>query len=125
VIGPTGIDDSFFGQLRFADDVVGQFDSSFVIPFHVYMEFVGSEGTLIVPKPYKPGLSEKLFVVREGKTETIKVKGQELYLGEVEDMADTILLGKSPRISLEDSRANIAVITAFFESARTGAAVKL
>lgn len=125
VIGPTGIDDSFFGQLRFANDVVGQFDSSFVIPFHVYMEFVGSEGTLIVPKPYKPGLSEKLFVVRNGKTETIKVKGQELYLGEVEDMADAILLGKSPRISLADSRANVAAITALFESAGTGMAVKL
>ena len=125
VTGPTDIDDTFVGNLHFAEGVYGQFDSSFVIPFHAYMEIVGSEATLIVPTPFKPRLSEKFFLVRNGKTETIKVKGQDLYLGEVEDMADTILLGKSPRISLEDSRANIAVITAFFESARTGAAVKL
>ncbi len=103
VTGPTGIDDTFVGQLHFAEDVYGQFDSSFVIPFHAYMEIVGSEATLIIPEPFKPGLNEKIFVVRDGKTETIKVKGQELYLGEVEDMADAILLGKTPRISLEDS----------------------
>ena len=125
VTGPTGIDDTFVGQLHFAEDVYGQFDSSFVIPFHAYMEIVGSEATLIVPEPFKPGLNGKIFLVRDGKTETIKVKGQELYLGEVEDMADAILLGKSPRISLEDSRANVAVITALLESARTGTAVKL
>jgi len=125
VIGPTGIDDSFFGQMQFADDVYGQFDSSFVMPSHSYMEFVGSEATLIVPKPYKPYHNEKIFLVRDGKTETIKIKGQELYLGEVEDMVDAVLLGKKPRISFEDSRINVATIRAFLESARTGEAIKI
>jgi len=125
LIGPTGIDDTFIGQLHFPGDAYGQFDSSFVIPFHVHMEFVGSNGTLIVPRPYKPGLDEKILLIRDGKTETIEVKGQELYLGEVEDMADAILEGKTPRISLEDSRANVAAILALLESARTGTSVKL
>jgi xylose dehydrogenase (NAD/NADP) len=125
VTGPTGIDDTFVGQLHFAEDVYGQFDSSFVIPFHAYMEIVGSEATLIVPEPFKPGLNEKIFLVRDGKTETVKVKGQELYLGEVEDMVDAITLGKAPRVSLADSHANVATITALLQSARTGAVVKL
>ena len=89
------------------------------------MEIVGSEATLIVPTPFKPRLSEKFFLVRNGKTETIKVKGQDLYLGEVEDMADAVLLGKAPRISLEDSRANVATIKALLESASTGKVKKL
>ena len=125
VTGPTGIDDTFVGQLHFAEEVYGQFDSSFVIPFHAYMEIVGSEATLIIPEPFKPGLNGKIFLVRDGKTETIKVKGQELYLGEVEDLTDAITLGKAPRVSLEDSRANVATITALLESARTGGIVKL
>lgn len=125
VTGPTGIDDTFVGNLHFAKDIYGQFDSSFVIPFHAYMEIVGSEGTLIVPEPFKPEFNEKIFLVRDGKTETIKVKGKDLYLGEVEDMADTIIQGKTPRISLADSRANVATIRALLESARTGVAVKL
>jgi predicted dehydrogenase len=125
VTGPTGIDDTFVGQMRFEGDVYAQFDSSFVVPFHTYMEIVGSEATLIIPIPFKPDVNEKIFLVRDGKTETVKVKGQELYLGEVEDMADAILLGNTPRVTLEDSRANVATIKALLESARTGAVVKV
>jgi len=125
VIGPTGIDDTFVGQMRFDHDLLVQFDSSFVIPFHAFMEIVGSEGTLNIPRPFKPETDEKIYLTRGEKTETIKVKGQELYIGEVENMADAILLGQEPRISLNDSRVNVAVICALLESARTGKAVRL
>jgi xylose dehydrogenase (NAD/NADP) len=125
VTGPTGIDDTFVGQLRFERDVYVQFDSSFVTPLHAFIEIVGSEGTLNIPTPFKPGTEDKIYLTRGDKTETIKIKGQELYLGEVEDMADAILLGRAPRISLDDSRANVAVITDLLESARSGKLVKL
>lgn len=125
VTGKTGIDETFVGQLRFAGDVHAQFDSSFVIPDHSFMEIVGSEGTLSIPTPFKPGVNERIFLTRDEKTETIKVKGQELYLGEVEDMADAILLGKDSLVSLHDSRANVAVINGLLESARVGKSVKL
>jgi hypothetical protein len=46
-------------------------------------------------------------------------------MGEVDDMCDAILLGKRPRISLADSRANIATILALLESANTGKPVRL
>ena len=125
VAGPTGIDETFVGQMRFADGVHVQFDSSFVIPLHWFMEIVGNEGTLNIPSPFKPQENEKIYLTRGDKTETIKIKGQELYIGEVEDMADAILLGRQPRISLEDSRANVRVIVALLESARTGKSVGL
>ena len=125
VTGKTGIDETFVGQLRFAGDVHAQFDSSFVIPFHSFMEIVGSEGTLSIPTPFKPGVNERIFLTRDEKTETIKVKGQELYLGEVEDMADAILLGKDSLVSLHDSRANVAVINGLLESARVGKSISI
>ena len=125
VTGPTGIDETFVGQMRFPNGVHAQFDSSFAIPFHTFMEIIGSEGTLSIPKPFKPDVNERIFLTHGDKTETIKVKGQELYLGEVEDMADAILLGRDPRVSLEDSRANVAAISALLESAKTGMPVKL
>jgi predicted dehydrogenase len=125
VEGPTGIDETFVGQMRFEGGVHVQFDSSFVIPFHAFMEIVGSEGTLNVPRPFKPGVNEKIYLTRGETTETITVKGQELYLGEVEDMADAILLGRDSLISLDDSRANVAVIRALLESARLGKPVQM
>jgi xylose dehydrogenase (NAD/NADP) len=125
VTGKTGIDETFVGQMRFAGDIHAQFDSSFAIPHHAFMEIVGSEGTLSIPAPFKPEVNERIFLTRNEKTETIKVKGQELYLGEVEDMADAILLGKDSRISLQDSRVNVAVIKALLESARVGKSVAI
>lgn len=124
VEGPTGIDETFIGQMRFASGVHAQFDCSFVIPFHAFMEIVGSEGALNIPSPFKLGVNEKIYLTRDEKTETITIKGQELYLGEVEDMADAILLGKDSLISLDDSRANVAVIRAFLDSAKSGSPVK-
>ncbi|GAB4445856.1 MAG: Gfo/Idh/MocA family oxidoreductase [Anaerolineales bacterium] len=125
VTGPTGIDETFVGQMRFGNGVVAQFDSSFVIPFHAFMEIVGSEGTLNIPHPFKPGIAEKIYLTRGERIETITIKGAELYSGEVEDMADAILLGRTPRVTLEDSRANVAVISAFLESARMGKPVSV
>ena len=125
VTGPTGIDETFVGQMRFANHVHAQFDSSFVIPYHTFMEIIGSEGRLYIPKSFQPQMDEKIYLTRGDNTETIEIKGQELYIGEVEDMADAILLGKQPRISLDDSRANVGVISALLESARVGRPVKL
>ena len=125
VMGETGIDDTFVGQMRFEGGVQAQFDSSFVIPFRSFMEIVGSDAMLSIPTPFKPGINEKIFITRDDKIETIRIKGQELYLGEVEDIADAILDGKDTFISLDDSRANVAVISAFLESARVGQPVKL
>jgi D-xylose 1-dehydrogenase (NADP+, D-xylono-1,5-lactone-forming) len=125
VTGPTGIDETFVGQMRFANDVLSQFDCSFVMPLRASMEIVGSEATLNIPAPFKPYENEKIYLSRASKTETIKIRGPELYIGEVEDMADAILLGKEPRISLADSRGNVLAITSLLESARTGKPVKV
>jgi D-xylose 1-dehydrogenase (NADP+, D-xylono-1,5-lactone-forming) len=125
VTGETGVDVSFIGQMRFDHDIHAQFDSSFVIPAHAFMEVIGSEGALIIPRPFKPGVDEKIYLTRGDQTETIKIKGQVLYLGEVEDMADAILLGREPRVSLDDSRANVTVIRALLDSARSGQPVRL
>jgi predicted dehydrogenase len=125
VKGASGTDDSFFGQLRFPNERHAQFDSGFISPDRSLVEIVGTEGTLNIPKPFKPGVSEKIYLTRGDQTEMIKIKGQELYIGEVEDMADAILLGKPTRISLADSRNNTAVILALIESAETAKPVQL
>jgi len=125
VTGPTGIDETFAGQMKFPNHILMQFDSSFAVSFRSFMEIVGSEATLSIPNPFKPETDEKISLTHDDKNETINVKGQELYIGEVEDMADAILLGKAPRVSLEDSRGNVMTIAALLESAKTGKPVKL
>jgi D-xylose 1-dehydrogenase (NADP+, D-xylono-1,5-lactone-forming) len=125
VLGEGGADVSFFGQVRFPNEVYAQFDCGFKSPSRSHVEVIGSKGTLDIPVPFKPGRNEKMYLKRNDQVETIKTPGNELYIGEVEDMADAILLGRSPRVSLADSRGNTAVILALIESARTGKPVNL
>ncbi|MBE0672967.1 MAG: Gfo/Idh/MocA family oxidoreductase [Anaerolineales bacterium] len=117
VEGPSGSDDSFIGQMRFANGVHAQFDSGFKSPSRSYIEVVGSDAVLKIPSPFKPRKNSELFLVRDEVEERIKITGTELYLGEVEDICDSILLKKPQRIPLEDSRENIAVLLSFIESA--------
>jgi xylose dehydrogenase (NAD/NADP) len=125
VTGETGIDMSFIGQMRFPNEVHAQFDCSFALPFHAFMEIVGTEGTLNIPVPFRPGKKEKVYFTHGKQTEKIEIKGQELYTGEVEDMADAILLGQPPRMSLEDSRGNVGTILALLESAQSRKVIML
>jgi predicted dehydrogenase len=120
VAGPGGCDESFFGQMRFESGVHMQFDCGFRSPLRTYIEIVGTEGVMNIPTPFKPGVNNEIFLKRGDKPETIKIKGRELYLDEVEDLCDSIQTGKTPRVTLGDSRGNVAAILALLESAREG-----
>ncbi len=115
-----GTDLAFVGQMRFAEGLFGQFESSLVWQYQSHMTIIGSEAMLEVPGPFKPGPHETMRLRRGDEVEAVEVHGGELYIGEVEDMADAILAGKTPRISLADSKGNVATILAFLESAQTG-----
>lgn len=126
-LGPSGVDETFVGTLRFGDGAYAQFDSGFHAPFRTHIEIVGSEGVIAVPRPFKPVQEDSFLVGKAGDMlEPVAVQGFEhLYSGEVEDMADAILLGRAPRISLADSRANVATILALLQSARDGRPVRV
>lgn len=120
-----GVDLQFVGQLQFPGGVMAQFDSGFQTPFRAQMEVVGDQGSLLIPTPFKPGWSEIIRLTRDGTTKDISVPGEELYAGEIEDMADAILYGRMPRISLDDSRGNVATIVALLESASVGKPINI
>ena len=119
VTPPTGVDEFFAAQMQFPNDIYAQFDCSVKIPYHVFMEIVGNEGTLIIPTPFNSGVKQSLYITRGGKVETIVVKGTDSYYCEVVDMADAILLGTPPCVRLADSLANTTAILALFESVKT------
>lgn len=125
ICNDDGVDLQFVGQMRFPNGVMAQFDSSFQTPFRTQIEIIGERGSLEIANPFKPGWSNIIHLTRDGETKDITVPGEELYSGEVEDMADAILFGRSPRISLQDSRGNVATIQSLLESASLGKPVHI
>lgn len=115
---PQGVDLSFAGQMIFPTRICAQVHSSFQSPYNPFFEVTGSEGRLLVPEPFKPGERSSILIEKAGQVSIIQLRSKELYAWEVADMEDAILDGKPPRISLEDSRGNVAAILGLLESAQ-------
>jgi D-xylose 1-dehydrogenase (NADP+, D-xylono-1,5-lactone-forming) len=125
VTGSTGIDVAFSGQLRFASGLLAQFDCGFRAPFHTAIEIVGTKGAIELKSPFKPAGGEWIKIKRGDSVDKLRSPEYELYRGEIEDMEHAVLNGDAPRISLENSRGNVATILALLESARSGKVVRL
>jgi xylose dehydrogenase (NAD/NADP) len=124
VAGPTGIDDTFAGQLVFPGGVLVQIDAGFQTPFRTHFEIAGTEGGIVVQQPWRPE-GQPVLVTRGSETEEVVVGGDDRYLLEVEDLADCVRTGRPPRVSLAESRGNVATIVALLQSAREGRVVRL
>lgn len=118
-LAPSGVDATFVGQLRFASGMLAQIQSSFVLPKFTRVELRGSTGTIQIPTPFR-SQNDHQFSLCKDKETVFKVKGVELFRGEVENMAEVILDGQPPRLPLEESCQIIRSLVALYQSAQTG-----
>jgi xylose dehydrogenase (NAD/NADP) len=131
VLGPTGIDEVFAGQMGYqkagGNEVLVQISSSFNTPFHTFIEVIGSEGKLYITRPFNDidRNAQILFSDQDGKTHKIRTPKKSLYLGEVEDIQNAILNRTDPLISLEESKNHVRTALALYKSAQTGKVVNL
>jgi len=122
----VGVDTTFAGLVRFPNDVTLHFDCSFGLPLRAEMEIAGSQASLFIPQPFKPEAQSVIYLKGdEGQTKEIQIQSNPLYFDEVEDMAQAVLHGTQPRVSLADSRINTATLCALYRSAQTNQPVKL
>ena len=111
--------------MRFPNGVHAQFDCGFRTPHRAHLELVGDKGSITLEKPFNPGLNNEIILINGNEKRIITIPGEDLYLGEVENMADAILNGKATRMSLADSRNNVAVIKALLRSAHEGNSITM
>jgi predicted dehydrogenase len=120
-LAESGVDESFVGLLRFSGGAIGIVDSSFVRPFHIKAEVVGTEGTLLLERPYMMAPVSRIIIRREDEEEVDSASEVNPYQCEVEAMAAAVLDGTALPLPLSSSRANVATLLALYESAREGA----
>lgn len=127
-LAPSGVDDSFAGHMTYPDGKIAQFASSFRSPWYAYIEVLGTEGRLLLDRPFSgmdDGRKHLYFFDKEGKPLSIYVPRQELFVGEIRDMHAAILEGKPNYLSLEETRNHVRTVLALYESARTQQEVTL
>ena len=125
IIGPSGIDLLFAGQLQFPNGVICQFDCSFISPHKASIEITGDNGRITISEPYKPDLKTHIILEKNQQTQKISINGKDLYRGEIDDLEEAIIYHRPTRISLQDSKANILTIEALYQSAQLSQPVNL
>jgi predicted dehydrogenase len=124
--GPTGVDDSFTGLLRFPGEVLATVHSSFKSRYRTWLEVGGTTGVLQMAEPFKPSTQVDIVITRGDESRTIRVEGPAmLYVRQIEDFVAAVFDGRTPPVSLEESRGNAAALSALYASARAGKPVKL
>jgi predicted dehydrogenase len=126
LFGESGVDEVFAGQMHYSGGRMAQISSSLQTPYHTFAEIIGTNGRLTLTYPFtNVENSQMTYHPPEGDPEIIPVPDQYLYLGEVEDMHDAILLGRPNYLRLEESRNHIRTVSALYQSARKGQIVTL
>lgn len=122
----SGVDETLAGTLIFPDGQIAQFDCSFQTVPRSFCEVVGSDGKIDIPVPWLPGSGDvSIAITKGGHSSTLKVKGADSYLLEVDHFCDCINQNRPPMLSPEDSLRNVRVLQALLRSAREARPVRL
>ena len=120
----SGVDEEFMGMLRFPGGTTATIYSGFRAALRTWLEVIGSDGSLTVPNPFKPGIRETLTLERDGRIEAIAVAGSpELFVRQVEHFAASVLDGAPSVVTHADSRYAAATMSALLDSARGATAL--
>jgi predicted dehydrogenase len=122
--GPSGTDWVFTGSLRFAGDVLAQFDCGTALPERDELEAIGSEGSLFLDDPWHCNVT--VIELRRGDSvERIELEPEDSYRLELENLADAIAGDAPLLLGREDAVAQARAIEALSRSAAERAAVDL
>ncbi len=130
IYGETGIDVRLAAILRFPDDILAHFDCAFDTDYREWLEIQGTAGCLRVLRPIKPDtrpgeiwLDRNESGVLPPARTTITTPAGNHYRWMIERFADAALNGTPLPYPPEDGRANMRVVDAVAEAARTGKTV--
>lgn len=122
-----GVDLFMAGQLWFADGRTASFECGFTAPLRMWLEAVGTTGTLRVPQLWLAD-SEAVYEVTLDEADT-----PEIYRGGsanqvvamIDDFAAAVRAGRDAVPSPQESYRNLRVLDALAQSAREGRVITL
>jgi predicted dehydrogenase len=111
--------------MRFPEDRLATFTCSFGAADVGQYTLVGTKGTLAADPAYEyaEGLSHRITI--NGKTKVRKFPKRDQFAAEITYFSDCILQDKEPEPNGYEGLADVRVIEAIYESARTGSVVSL
>jgi xylose dehydrogenase (NAD/NADP) len=122
--GPSGTDWVFTGSMRFPGDVLAIFDCGTALPNRDELEVIGSDGSLFLDDPWhatKPVIEHRT----DRGVEKIRLKREDSYRLQVENLADAIAGDAKPLLGRNDAMGQARALAALHQSAESGERVAL
>ncbi|MEA2575817.1 MAG: D-xylose 1-dehydrogenase D-xylono,5-lactone-forming [Chloroflexia bacterium] len=122
----NGVDTSLVGTLEFPNGMLGVIDCSFQVGTSMQqgLEVSGTGGLIRVEQPFRMSDEDTTITVdkadKDVTVQRVRVPGGNEYRFMVEHFADAVLNDTELSYTLEDSLANMRVLDALIEAARTG-----
>jgi predicted dehydrogenase len=122
-----GVDVALSGSLAFADGGTASFDCGFRAPLRQWLEIVGTDGVLRIPKMWLPDEHAAYEVYdRDGRLrEEGTVAGHDQIACMLDDFGEAVAAGREPTPSPDEATKTLRVLEALARSARDGQAVSV
>ena len=123
----SGVDEAMAGVLEFKDGILATFECGFRVPFRAHYEVVGERARIEVPRPFITENQATRIVLHhpDDRTQSHTFPPLDQYTRMVEHFADAVLNGTALRYTPGEARAQMRVLDALAESAKTGKAITL
>jgi predicted dehydrogenase len=119
VHGPSGVDESFIGVMRFANGVVAEIDVSVRAGGGTHYELIGTSGRIFVRQGFRPEADEEgeIQLHQQGEVSRIFTDVVDQYQLMIEDFGRSVTEGRPVRYPPADAVANMRVIEALRDAA--------
>ena len=127
---PSGVDETAVGQMLFSAGIVASFTCGMTVQADNTAYICGTEGYIETPVPWKPPPKDAIYTLARGipprqdnpavrapglapvppRDERRVDAGKELYALEADDFAATVLDGKPPMLTRQDTVGNMHVL---------------
>ena len=123
--GFKDVDDTTSAVLRFDDDRLATFTTSFAAADVSSYRIVGTEGDILVQPAYEYAEPLTYTLTLDGKTTKKRGKKHDQFAAELVYFSNCILENREPEPSAEEGAWDLRIIDALYESARTGESMQL
>jgi len=120
-----GVDEMTSAALRFPDERLATFTSSFGASDVARVQVVGTEGDIVMDPAYEYAEALSHRVTIQGKTREQTFPKRDQFAPELVYFSECIMTGEDPEPSGWEGLADVRIIRAIYESADTGAPVTL
>ena len=119
------VDESAVGLIRFPEERLAHFHTSFGEEPEAELTIFGEEGFIRLADPYEPEAATTLEIVKQGERQELRFDRDDAFAATLEHFSDCLLQDRQPEPSGVEGLQDVRMVEAIYRSGRDGRPVTL